>query len=101
MSSPELALRQQNGTATDPKRTIGLPQSGSGVAYARQVPLDERDAFNAMFRFLESYWERIGRPDELGILLGSLSTELTDDGMPRIAECGRSGSRPSTLPGAT
>jgi hypothetical protein len=46
------------------------------------VQLDERDAFNAMFRFLESYWEQVGRPDELGNLLGSLNTELAGDGMP-------------------
>ena len=43
--------------------------------------LDERDAFDAMFVFLEAYWERGGRTsDDLAVLLGSLN--LAGDGMP-------------------
>jgi hypothetical protein len=33
------------------------------------MPLSEREAFDAMFRFLTAYWERTGRPDDVGALL--------------------------------
>jgi hypothetical protein len=46
------------------------------------VPLTEEQAFAAMFKFLTGYWERNGRPDEIGGLLGSLNPELTGDGKP-------------------
>jgi hypothetical protein len=35
-----------------------------------------------MFRFLENYWERTGKPDEIGNLLGGLSREIWADGEP-------------------
>lgn len=39
---------------------------------------DERltalEAYRAMFAFLEREWERTGRPDDIGNLLGSMST---------------------------
>jgi len=38
------------------------------------------DAYKAMTKFLENYWERNGRPDELGGLLGSLA--VLEDGRP-------------------
>ena len=40
----------------------------------------DKQAFLAMFLFLEAYWERNGRPDELGSLLGSMMA--LQDGMP-------------------
>ena len=42
--------------------------------------LNEREAYAAMFQFLDAYWERNGRPDELGSLLGSMT--LLEDGTP-------------------
>ncbi|UOK71219.1 hypothetical protein [Ancylobacter polymorphus] len=39
-----------------------------------------REAYRTMFLFLEKEWELTGRPDELGSLLGSLST--LEDGLP-------------------
>ena len=39
-----------------------------------------QEAYRAMFLFLEKEWEITGRPDELGSLLGSLST--LEDGLP-------------------
>lgn len=42
--------------------------------------LSEHDAYAAMFRFLDAYWERNGHPDELGSLLGSMA--LLEDGVP-------------------
>lgn len=39
-----------------------------------------REAYRAMFLFLEKEWELTGQPDELGSLLGSLST--LEDGLP-------------------
>lgn len=44
------------------------------------MTLNEREAYAAMFQFLDSYWERNGRPDELGSLLGSMA--LLEDGSP-------------------
>lgn len=44
------------------------------------MPLSEQEAFAAAFRFLSDYWERVGRPDELGGLLGSMA--LDRDGAP-------------------
>ncbi len=38
------------------------------------------EAYRAMFLFLEKEWELTGKPDELGSLLGSLST--LEDGLP-------------------
>jgi len=35
-----------------------------------------------MFSFLTEYWERNGRPDEVGNLLGSFNLELGRDGEP-------------------
>jgi len=32
-------------------------------------PLDPEQAYLAMFAFIEEYWKRVGRPDELGDLL--------------------------------
>ncbi|MDA0169440.1 hypothetical protein OJ998_10115 [Solirubrobacter taibaiensis] len=46
------------------------------------MPLTEQQAFAAMFRFLSDYWERNGRPDEIGNLLGSLNPDLTRDSGP-------------------
>ena len=46
------------------------------------MPLTERQAFAAMFRFLHDYWERNRRPEELGGLLGSMNTDLAGDGKP-------------------
>lgn len=42
--------------------------------------ISDRQAFLAMSLFLEAYWERNGRPDELGSLLGSMMA--LQDGMP-------------------
>jgi hypothetical protein len=44
--------------------------------------LTEQQAYDAMFRFLDTYWERTGRPDELGALLGSMSREIWTDHEP-------------------
>jgi hypothetical protein len=44
--------------------------------------LTERQAYDAMFRFLDGYWKRNGKPDELGGLLGSMDREMWTDGMP-------------------
>jgi hypothetical protein len=41
--------------------------------------LDAKEAYKAMFRFLEKYYE-LTQSDEIGALLGSMS--LLDDGMP-------------------
>lgn len=41
--------------------------------------LSTRDAYRAMLRFLESYYERTGS-DELGALLGGLT--IDEDGQP-------------------
>lgn len=40
----------------------------------------EKKAYLAMFDFLEAYWERNGRPAEIGALLGSMM--LLEDGVP-------------------
>ncbi|MEN5117157.1 hypothetical protein ABE488_07470 [Luteimonas sp. TWI662] len=40
----------------------------------------EEEAYAAMFIFLESYWERNGQSEDIGILLGSM--HLLEDGMP-------------------
>lgn len=40
--------------------------------------IDAQTAYRAMEIFLEAYWERGGRPDELAILLSGL--HLADDG---------------------
>jgi hypothetical protein len=44
------------------------------------MPLSEQEGFAAMFRFLDDYWERNGRPDDVGALLGALA--LDEDGAP-------------------
>lgn len=44
------------------------------------MTLSEREAYVAMFQFLDAYWERNGKPDELGSLLGSMA--LLEDGSP-------------------
>jgi hypothetical protein len=49
------------------------------------MPLSEREAFDAMFRFLTAYWERTGRPDDVGALLGDLNPDLFSDGAPADA----------------
>lgn len=41
--------------------------------------LSTRDAYRAMFRFLEAYYDRTGS-DELGAILGGLA--ITEDGQP-------------------
>lgn len=35
-------------------------------------PLDPAQAYQAMFAFIEEYWERVSRPAELGDLLGRM-----------------------------
>lgn len=42
--------------------------------------ISDKQAFLAMFLFLEAYWERNGRPDALGSLLGSMMA--LQDGRP-------------------
>lgn len=42
--------------------------------------LTEKEAYMAMFSFLNAYWERNGQPDELGSLLGSMA--VLEDGCP-------------------
>jgi hypothetical protein len=42
--------------------------------------VDEKEAFGAMFLFLEKYWERVGRPVEIGDLLSGLQS--CADGLP-------------------
>lgn len=42
--------------------------------------INERVAFKAMIVFLEEYWRRVGRPDDLSVLLSGL--QLCDDGRP-------------------
>lgn len=42
--------------------------------------ISDKQAFLAMFLFLEAYWERNGKPGELGSLLGSMMA--LQDGMP-------------------
>ena len=42
--------------------------------------LSPEQAFNAMFVFLDQYYERTGRSPELGALLGEL--QLNSDGRP-------------------
>jgi hypothetical protein len=44
------------------------------------MELDEKTAFKAMTLFLEDYWNRVGRPGELGDLLSGL--QLLADGQP-------------------
>lgn len=39
-----------------------------------------QEAYRAMFLFLEKEWEITGKPDELAVLLGSMST--LEDGLP-------------------
>lgn len=38
-----------------------------------ETPVTLRQAYLAMFEFLESQWERLDRPDELGALLSNLA----------------------------
>ncbi len=45
--------------------------------------MTEREGFVAMFKFLEQHWERNGRPDELGALLGSMA--MLEDDLPADA----------------
>lgn len=42
--------------------------------------ITELDAYKAMFHFLDAYWERNDKPDELGLLLSCLA--LQKDGLP-------------------
>jgi len=42
--------------------------------------VDEKEAFGAMFLFIENYWERVGRPSEIGDLLSGLQS--CADGLP-------------------
>jgi hypothetical protein len=44
--------------------------------------LSEQQAFQVMIRFLDAYWERGGRPDAIGDLLGSLASGPFADGEP-------------------
>jgi hypothetical protein len=46
----------------------------------RKNQLSPEQAFNAMFVFLDQYYERTGRSPELGALLGEL--QLNRDGRP-------------------
>jgi len=47
------------------------------------MTLDENQAYGAMFRFLETHWERGGKPSgDLAALLGSLNQNLWEDGTP-------------------
>lgn len=47
------------------------------------MTLDEKQAYDAMTRFLETYWERSGKAsDDLATLLGSLNRNLWADGVP-------------------
>ncbi len=39
-----------------------------------------QEAYAAMFRFLEAYYDRTGKPDEIGALLGGMA--LNEDGQP-------------------
>jgi hypothetical protein len=59
-----------------------VPQSSSQWLTLAAMPLTEKQAFVAMFRFLDDWWERNGRPDEVGTLLGSLNPDLASDGGP-------------------
>lgn len=45
--------------------------------------ISNHEAFRAMVVFLEGYWLRNGKPDEIGSLLGSLM--LLEDGKPADA----------------
>lgn len=49
------------------------------------------EAYRAMFLFLEKEWELTGQPDELAVLLGSMST--LEDGSPVDPAIWRSGLR--------
>jgi hypothetical protein len=45
--------------------------------------IDERLAFEAMLQFVEAHWERTGRPDAVGALLGDINTRgIWADGTP-------------------
>ncbi|WP_225411916.1 hypothetical protein [Stigmatella hybrida] len=42
------------------------------------MKIDDKVAYRAMEIFLEEYWKRVGRPDDLAILLSGI--HLCDDG---------------------
>lgn len=65
--------------------------------------LDAEQAYRAMFTFLEKYWERTGRPEELGGLLsymhltpgaGTADPALWEDWLVAIQEVKSAPSRP-------
>jgi hypothetical protein len=46
------------------------------------MSLSEETAFSAMKAFLELYWERTGKGNQIGDLIADLDNEFTIDGSP-------------------
>ena len=41
--------------------------------------IDTLTAYKAMVNFIEAYWERTGKPDTIGSLLGDLNLDTFED----------------------
>ncbi len=58
--------------------------------------LDELEAFDAMRKFLEAYWERGGRrSNDLAVLLGSVHRDVAGNARPWTLRSGWIGDTPS------
>lgn len=44
--------------------------------------IDELQGFDAMVLFLDAYWKRTGRTDDIASLLGDISRDIWSDGSP-------------------
>jgi len=49
-----------------------VPEKRSCLKTEKMEPLDPEQAYLAMFEFIKEYWERVGRPAEIGDLLGRM-----------------------------
>lgn len=49
-----------------------VPERRSWLKGEAMKPLDSEQAYLAMVEFLREYWERVGRPPDIGDLLGQL-----------------------------
>ena len=49
-----------------------VPESRGWLTAEMMRPLDPEQAYLAMFEFIREYWERVGRPAEIGDLLGQM-----------------------------
>lgn len=51
---------------------ILVPERRSWLKGEAMQPLDPEQAYVAMFEFIQEYWERVSRPEEIGDLLGKM-----------------------------